>query len=160
MFQHYLGIIVLIVFFLYICLRTPKSALLVDELVAKVQEETEIYARHGIVRKKFFNKFFPDTFSSHAQDGIILENMHDLPYQLPVDHGPEICSIMTRLCVESVKILGPQRRKDMLFGIQILAGANREAIAVAQAAGLDLCFLKGREETFRDEIGLQNDMDF
>ena len=61
--------------------------------------------------------------------------MHDLPYQrFDEQIGPEICAWMTRSCLECVNVLGNERNK-FLLGVQVLAGGNRTAIAVAQAAG-------------------------
>lgn len=66
------------------------------------------------------------TLTEAGFDAIILENMHDRPY-LPKLVGPEIVSAMTRI--------GAAVRNAVTdpIGVQILAGANREAIAVAQA---------------------------
>ena len=68
--------------------------------------------------------------------GIILENMHDVPY-LRGRVGPEITAAMTVLA---------QAMKDasgLPCGIQILAGANQEAVAVAHAAGLEFVRAEG-----------------
>jgi hypothetical protein len=52
--------------------------------------------------------------------------MHDVPYVKTV--GPEISSMMA--------IIGKEIKKlDLYCGIQILAGANKEALAVAKSAG-------------------------
>lgn len=67
-------------------------------------------------------------------DAILVENMHDVPYVR--DPGPEVVAAMTRLCSE-VRGLG------LPTGIQVLAGANREALAVALAAGLDFARVEG-----------------
>lgn len=61
-------------------------------------------------------------------DAVLIENMHDTPYLLR-EVGPEIVSIMTvatKTIVDAV---------DVPVGIQILAGANKAAIAVAHATG-------------------------
>uniref|UniRef100_A0A183CIM1 BtpA family membrane complex biogenesis protein n=1 Tax=Globodera pallida TaxID=36090 RepID=A0A183CIM1_GLOPA len=63
--------------------------------------------------------------------------MHDLPYQKGDAHGPEVCATMARLCAACAQTLGSQRRQQLLLGVQILAGANRAALAVAQAAEFD-----------------------
>jgi membrane complex biogenesis BtpA family protein len=62
--------------------------------------------------------------------GIAIENMHDVPY-LRGRVGPEIVAAMTVLAC-AVKL-----SSALPCGIQILAGANREALAVAHAAGLE-----------------------
>jgi uncharacterized protein len=63
-------------------------------------------------------------------DGVMIENMHDTPY-LRGSVGPEIVAAMT-LLGQAVKAEG-----SLPTGIQILAGANLEALAVAHVAGLD-----------------------
>lgn len=62
-------------------------------------------------------------------DGAAIENMHDVPY-LRGGVGPEIVSSMT--------IIGQAVKEAFggVTGIQILAAANREAIATAHAASL------------------------
>ncbi|NNE43007.1 MAG: BtpA/SgcQ family protein, partial [Gemmatimonadetes bacterium] len=61
-------------------------------------------------------------------DSLILENMHDVPYLLR-DVGPEVVAGMTAVAA------AVRRAVDLPLGIQVLAGANRAALAVAQAAG-------------------------
>jgi membrane complex biogenesis BtpA family protein len=61
-------------------------------------------------------------------DGLILENMHDRPY-LRGEVGPEIVAAMAAV-VDAVRAA-----VDLPLGVQILAGANRQALAVAFAAG-------------------------
>src|SRR4029079_3558378 len=76
------------------------------------------------------------TYRDGGVHGIILENMHDVPY-LRGSVGPEITAAMTVLA---------QAMKDasrLPCGIQILAGANHEAVAVAHAAGLDFVRAEG-----------------
>ncbi|KAI5701343.1 hypothetical protein M8J76_017141 [Diaphorina citri] len=65
--------------------------------------------------------------------GVIVENMHDVPYVLEAESGPEITANMTRLCAEIRKVLPP----SVPVGVQILSGCNKAALATAQAAGLD-----------------------
>lgn len=60
-------------------------------------------------------------------DAIMLENMHDRPY-LRGEVGPEIVSGMAAV-VNAVRAA-----VELPLGVQILAGANREALAVALAA--------------------------
>jgi len=60
-------------------------------------------------------------------DALIMENMHDVPY-LPGRVGPETVAAMA--------VVGRELRALRLpLGVQVLAAANREALAVAQAAG-------------------------
>ena len=59
---------------------------------------------------------------------LMIENMHDRPY-LKGAVGPEIVAAMTAV--------GQAVRREVALplGVQVLAGANREAIAVALACG-------------------------
>ena len=69
--------------------------------------------------------------------GVMLENMHDTPY-LKGGVGPEIVApiaIMARTIKEAAA--------GLPTGVQILAGANLEAMAVAHAAGLDFIRVEG-----------------
>lgn len=61
-------------------------------------------------------------------DGVLIENMHDVPY-LRSDVGPEIVAAMTAVGL-AVRAASP-----LPLGVQILAGANHAALAVAQACG-------------------------
>lgn len=71
-------------------------------------------------------------------DGIILENMHDRPY-LKCSVGPEITAAMTRVaCEVKAKVTN-----DFPVGIQILAGANTEALAVAHVSGCEFIRAEG-----------------
>ncbi len=62
-------------------------------------------------------------------DAIIVENMHDAPYVHGDALGPEIVAAMTRIALEVEACV------TLPFGVQILSGGNRHAIAVALAAG-------------------------
>ena len=57
--------------------------------------------------------------------------MHDLPYVQNV--GPEILTSMTAACSQVRKVFPV----DKPIGVQVLAGANKGALAVALGAGLD-----------------------
>ena len=61
-------------------------------------------------------------------DAVLIENMHDTPYLLR-EVGPEIVAAMT---VASQAVVDAV---DVPVGIQILAGANKAALAVAHATG-------------------------
>ena len=96
---------------------TPAYAGNMADIVSKVEEEARIFAELGI-------------------DGILLENMHDTPYLKRVV-GPEIVAGMTAAAtVARTYFNGP-------IGIQVLAGANQAALAVALAAGLDFVRAEG-----------------
>ena len=62
-------------------------------------------------------------------DAVMIENMHDAPYVLR-NVGPEIVAGMTAVGCAVKEELGA-----IPLGVQILAGANCEAIAAAQACG-------------------------
>ncbi|XP_050493319.1 uncharacterized protein F13E9.13, mitochondrial isoform X1 [Bombus huntii] len=79
------------------------------------------------------------TYSEYNIDGILVENMHDIPYVKPKDLTPETTAIMTRICTEVRKVLP----ENIPCGIQILAGCNKEAIAVAKAANLQFIRAEG-----------------
>lgn len=65
--------------------------------------------------------------------GLLLENMHDFPCIPEREMGPEVAAAMTRAAVEVRRLAGP----EVPMGIQVLFAANRTAVAVAAAAGLD-----------------------
>lgn len=90
---------------------TPASSKSVAEIVDEAAAEARVYREAGV-------------------DGVMVENMHDTPY-LRGAVGPEIVASMA-LCARAVKA-----EAGLPVGVQILAGANREAMAVAVAAGLD-----------------------
>lgn len=96
---------------------TPRSSQTVAELVTSATTEARIYRESGV-------------------DGVIIENMHDVPY-LRGEFGPEIVAAMTTIAVEVKHECG------LPVGVQILAGANIEAMAVAHAAGLDFIRAEG-----------------
>lgn len=60
--------------------------------------------------------------------------MHDLPYLMSDKIGPEITTSMTRACWACKYAI--KNRQEMLYGVQILAGGNQQALAVAQAVGI------------------------
>ena len=67
---------------------------------------------------------------------LAIENTHDRPY-LKGGVGPEITAAMTAIAREV------KREIRLPLGIQVLAGANREALAVAHAAGADFIRAEG-----------------
>ncbi|MBO0860727.1 MAG: BtpA/SgcQ family protein [Chloracidobacterium sp.] len=95
----------------------PASALPMSEIIAQATREAAIYRDCGV-------------------DGVIIENMHDTPY-LRGSVGPEIVAAMA--------IIGATVKTESRLptGIQILAGANIEAMAVAHAANLDFIRAEG-----------------
>ena len=84
---------------------------------------------------------------------LMIENMHDVPY-LNRNVGPEITALMTTILYEIKK------KTCLPLGIQILAGANREALAAAHSAGADFIRAEGfvfahvaDEGTFNSDAG-------
>jgi len=75
-------------------------------------------------------------FRAAGVQGLMLENMHDTPY-LRGNVGPEIVAAMA-IIARAVK-----EQSRLPCGVQILAGANIEAMAVAHAAGLDFIRAEG-----------------
>lgn len=90
---------------------TPASAHTVDELTELAVREAGLYREGGV-------------------DGLMVENMHDVPY-LRGGVGPEVVAAMA-VVARAVKA-----EAGLPVGVQILAGANVESLAVAHAAGLD-----------------------
>ena len=88
------------------------KGLTVQQLIDISCKETEIYLKYNL-------------------SAICVENMFDIPYITRKDSGPEVTAIMTRVCAE-VKKLAP----NIPIGVQVLAGLNHEALAVALAANL------------------------
>ncbi|MBN8644896.1 MAG: BtpA/SgcQ family protein [Planctomycetes bacterium] len=96
---------------------TPRAALSVSQIAGRAVEEAWLLTEAGF-------------------DAIILENMHDTPY-LAREVGPEVVSAMTVVADavrEAVKVP---------LGVQVLAGANRAALAVAHAVGAQFIRAEG-----------------
>ena len=96
---------------------TPAHSQPMREIAALAAREAKIYRAAGV-------------------DGLAIENMHDLPY-LKGHVGPEIVAAMTRVGL-AVKEAG-----GLPVGIQVLAGANIEALSIAHAAELDFVRAEG-----------------
>jgi len=96
---------------------TPASRLTLREIEEQAVREAEIFRAAGV-------------------HGLMLENMHDTPY-LRGSVGPEIVAAMA-IIARAVKDVS-----RLPCGIQILAAANTEALAVAHAAGLDFIRAEG-----------------
>ncbi|HEX8371167.1 MAG TPA: BtpA/SgcQ family protein [Chthoniobacterales bacterium] len=99
---------------------TPRAELSVAEIARRAVVEARIYREAG----------FP---------AVLIENMHDTPY-LAREVGPEIVAAMT-VAAQAVRaeFLGK-------IGLQILAGANEAALAVAHAC--ELQFIRAEAFTF------------
>jgi hypothetical protein len=96
---------------------TPRAAQSIEELVRAAVQEVWALAEGGC-------------------DAILVENMHDIPY-LRREVGPEIVASMTAVC------RAINDATDLPCGVQVLAGANEAALAVALAAGLDFVRAEG-----------------
>jgi membrane complex biogenesis BtpA family protein len=96
---------------------TPYHKLPISQIIQHTIEEAEVYLKHGI-------------------DTLLIENMHDLPY-LKRTVGPEITAALAVIAYEVKK------RFDVTLGIQVLAGANKEALACALTAGADFIRVEG-----------------
>lgn len=70
-------------------------------------------------------------------EALLVENMSDRPF-LRREVGPEITAAMTR-ATRAVREAVP----DLPLGVQVLAGANRAALAVAHAAGAEFIRAEG-----------------
>jgi hypothetical protein len=68
--------------------------------------------------------------------GLMIENMHDRPY-LKAAVGPEVVAAMA--------VIGGEVRRStgLPLGVQVLAGANRQALAVALACGAAFVRVEG-----------------
>ena len=86
---------------------TPEAHDGLDTIVQRAVDEARLYHAHGF-------------------HGVMIENMHDRPY-LKGAVGPEIVASMTAIGREV------RRAIPLPMGIQVLAGANLEAMAVAHA---------------------------
>jgi membrane complex biogenesis BtpA family protein len=75
-------------------------------------------------------------YQASGFQGLMIENMHDRPY-LKGSAPPEIVAAMAVVAREV------KRAASLPLGIQVLAGANREALAVAQASGADFVRAEG-----------------
>jgi membrane complex biogenesis BtpA family protein len=69
-------------------------------------------------------------------DALAIENMHDRPY-LRRAVGPEVVAAMTAAAT------AVRREVPLPLGIQVLAGANREALAIALASGASFIRAEG-----------------
>ena len=96
---------------------TPKYGGNIKSVIKKAKAEAVLYKDAGI-------------------DVLMIENMHDVPY-LNRTAGPEIIAIMSILLYEVKNI------SCLPSGIQILAGANKQALGAALAAGADFIRAEG-----------------
>ncbi|XP_075529841.1 uncharacterized protein F13E9.13, mitochondrial isoform X4 [Dermacentor variabilis] len=98
---------------------TPFNKMKCSQIVDTACEEAEVYKKCGV-------------------DGVLVENMFDIPYVKPNQAGPELTAFMARVCTEVKRIL-----PSLPCGVQILAGNNKSALAVAAAAGFQFVRAEG-----------------
>ena len=96
---------------------TPKFMNDISSIIKKAIEEASAYNSLGV-------------------PALMIENMHDVPY-LNRNVGPETTSVMSIILYEIKKIFG------LPTGIQILAGANKDALAAAKSADADFIRAEG-----------------
>lgn len=96
---------------------TPANTLSIQEIIRQSCAEAKLLEECGL-------------------DAIMIENMHDVPY-LNTNVGPEITAGMTAVAISI------RQQCKLPLGIQILAAANIEALAVAQAANLNFIRAEG-----------------
>ncbi|XP_041455351.1 uncharacterized protein F13E9.13, mitochondrial-like isoform X2 [Lytechinus variegatus] len=111
---------------------TPCHNMTLQAIIKKVCSEARGYVQAGIT-------------------GLMLENMHDVPYIQPDDIGPEITTSMT-----AVSCAVRQEYPNIPIGVQVLSAANKQALAVALAAGLDFIRAEGFVFSHIGDEGLQN----
>ena len=95
----------------------PRHAMPMREIIARAVDEAKLLTRAGF-------------------DALLLENMHDVPY-LARAVGPEIIAAMTAVTA------AVREAAAVPLGVQILAGANHAALAVAHAAGAQFIRVEG-----------------
>jgi len=76
------------------------------------------------------------TYAAAGFHGLIIENMHDVPY-IKGSVGPEIVAAMAVIGLEVRRVAG------LPLGVQILAGANLAAMAVAHACAATFVRVEG-----------------
>ena len=112
---------------------TPGSNAEPDVIVSQAVEEARILAEAGF-------------------DAVMIENMHDTPYMLR-NVGPEIVACMTAVTT------AVRAAVDVPLGVQILAGANQAAMAVAHATGAQFIRAEGFCFAAIADEGIMNDAD-
>lgn len=96
---------------------TPAAHHSVEKLIQQMVTEARVYRDAGFT-------------------ALAIENMHDRPY-LKGGVGPEVTAAMTVVGREV------KRETGLPLGVQVLAGANREALAVAHAIGAEFVRVEG-----------------
>ncbi len=96
---------------------TPKNQYPISKVIEKAIHDSMVYIKEGV-------------------DSILFENMHDRPY-LKREVGAEIVASMASVCSKVRELT------DIPMGIQVLAGANNAALAVAHACNLQYIRAEG-----------------
>ena len=96
---------------------TPRAERSVGELACAAVGEALLLAECGV-------------------DAIMMENMHDAPF-MNRRVGPEVVAAMTAI------VWAVRAAVKVPLGVQVLAGANREALAIAQACGCQFIRAEG-----------------
>jgi membrane complex biogenesis BtpA family protein len=96
---------------------TPRAGETLDAIVARALDEARVYRDAGYT-------------------ALMIENMHDRPY-LKRAVGPEVVAAMTAVGREV------RREVALPLGVQVLAGAGRESLAVAQSCGASFVRVEG-----------------
>ncbi|ESO94998.1 hypothetical protein LOTGIDRAFT_188821 [Lottia gigantea] len=111
---------------------TPLNKYSVKEIVDIACKEARIYKDAGV-------------------DAVMVENMHDIPYLHTNQVGPEITATMSVVCSEVKRVFTPGP-----VGVQVLAGANKHAMAIAHAANLQFIRAEGFVFSHVADEGLMN----
>lgn len=109
---------------------TPKNHLSMPKIIDFTLREAELYLKYGI-------------------DTLIIENMHDTPYLNRIV-GPEITVSMAIIAYELKK------RFPIKLGLQILAGANKEALSATFCSGADFIRAEGFVFSHIADEGMMN----
>lgn len=112
---------------------TPRHESSLDEIVERAVGEARLLEEGGF-------------------DAVIVENMHDVPY-MRREVGPEIVAGMTSVA------RAVRGAVSIPVGVQVLAGANRAAVAVAQAGGLGFIRAEGFVYSAVADEGLLDEAD-
>jgi membrane complex biogenesis BtpA family protein len=109
---------------------TPAYTGDVKAIIKKALDEAKVYKNLGV-------------------EALMIENMHDTPY-LNRKVGHEISSVMSIIAYEIKKL------DDTPLGIQLLAGANKAALAAAGASGADFIRAEGFVFAHTADEGIMN----
>ena len=77
-----------------------------------------------------------DIYKDAGLDGVIIENTSDIPYLRGMVY-PETVSLLSIICHEA------RKKYNSCLGLQVLAGANKEALVIAYSAGLNFIRVEG-----------------